>query len=817
MLQELIYAFTSPPNYDYRIVFLVVASASSNFVFKKLSALIIMLAICVSGFAQSRSNFSGTVQNRGDEPVPGANVSLLNTGYSTSTNLKGEFTFRDVPVGNYVLHVTGVAYAAVNQNIVIGSSNTTNVYLTEINNRLEEVVVTAQKREESAQQVPFSISTLSAKQVQDYKIWNLKDITVIVPNLYSANPGDNRNVTGIRGITTTSYDPAVATYIDGVNQFGLDTYIPQLFDIDRIEVLRGPQSTLYGRNAMGGVINVLTKQPTNNVTGFAELSYGSYGQQRYSLGLRMPLVRNKIFLGVAGLYDAFNGFYTNQFNNTKLDKQHSFTGNYYLKYLASQSFSLTLNVKNYANRNNGPFTLSGSPADALSMPFKVNQDATTKMIDNIFNASLLANYTGRGFNFTSASTYQQNYRYYTVPIDGDFSPLDAISVINNYGPRFNKVKVGTQEFRFSSPASATNWKWTSGVYGFYRYSPSKIGTHFGADAEAVGLPMTNVTSINTNIERNYGFAIFGQMVYLINSKWDITAGLRYDFEHKKESVKGEFQPDGADPVTTQADTSSKANFRAVTPKLSLAYHISTSNNLYATYSRGFRAGGVSQLGSDISQPPLFFYQPEYSNNYELGSKNAFLNSRLTLNLSLFYIKVNNAQVPTLILPAAIVVTKNAGKLNSYGAEAEVAASLFKGLDVFYNFGYTHVRYANLQVPNQGAVLNLDGNHQIYTPDITSMLALQYGYSLGNNKHTKLIARGEWRYVGKQYYDLANNIGQDGYSTFNARLGVSTKRFDLFAWGSNLGNKRYIDYAYDFGASHLGNPRMYGVTLRANIL
>jgi len=780
---------------------------------KKLSTLFLLLAFCCSAYAQS-FNFSGTITDTKQQPVTGATVTLLNTNYAAITNNQGAFRFKSVPAGMYTLRVSNVGYASVNKSISVNSqAQSTSIQLTEANNRLEEVIVTAQKREEEVQQVPASISVLSAKQVQEYRVWNLKDITAIVPNLYSSNPGDGRNVTGIRGIATTSYDPAIATYIDGVNQFGLDTYIPQLFDVDRIEVLRGPQGTLYGRNAMGGVINVLTKQPTNATTGFAEVSYGSYGQQRYSLGIRTPLVKDKLFFGAAGLYSGFNGFYTNLFNNSKLDRQHSFTGNYYLKYLASSTFGLTLNVKHYANRNNGPFALSGSPDDAIATPFKVNQNATTKMIDNIFNASLAANYTGSGFNFTSSTAYQENYRYYTVPIDGDFSPLDAVSVVNNYGPDFNKVKVTTQEFRFSSPASATNWKWTAGIYGFYRYSPSKTGTHFGADAGAVGSPITDFTSINTNTERSYGAAVYGQLVYVINPQWDVTAGLRYDYEHKKNSIFGEFQPDGGDAMVSQDPLAATAHFKAFTPKVSIAHHLTDDNNIYVTYSRGFRAGGISQLGSDPTQPPLVPYKPEYSNNFELGSKNTFLNNRLRVNLSAFYIRVNNAQVPTLILPDAIVVTQNAGKLNSKGAEAEIAATLFKGLDVSYNFGYTHARYTNLQLPNNGNVVNLNGNRQVYTPEFTSMLALQYGYPLSSNGQTRLVARGEWRYLGDQYFDLANQIKQEGYSTYNARFGVTTKSFDLFVWGSNLGNKRYIDYAYDFGASHLGNPRVYGVTLR----
>ena len=771
-----------------------------------------MLSAFCESDAQPLTNFSGTVTDNKSAPVQAATVSLLNTNYISLTDSKGVFIFRNMPAGKYILHITSVAYASVSHEIEISASSKSPVIqLTENDKRLDEVIVTAQKREEVLQQVPFSISALSAKQVQDYRIWNLKDITAIIPNLYSANPGDNRNVTGIRGIATTSYDPAVATYIDGVNQFSLDTYIPQLFDVERIEVLRGPQGTLYGRNAMGGVINVITKQPNNKTTGFAEIDLGNYSQQRYTVGIRTPLIKDKLFFGAAGMYNAFGGFYTNQFNNTKLDKQHAFLGSYYLKYLASQDFSLTLNVKNYANRNNGPFALAGTPDDALSAPFKLNQNATTKMIDNIFNASLTAKYNGKFFNFVSGTAYQENYRYYTVPIDGDFSPLDAISVINNYGAKFNKVKVVTQELRFSSPALTSKLRWTAGLYGFYRYSPSKTGTHFGADAAAVGSPITDFTSINTNTEHGYGAAGFGQVVYAISPRIELTAGLRYDYEHKKEEVKGEFQQDGSDPMVTQNDTASSANFSALSPKFSAGFHLTENNNLYITYSRGFRAGGISQIGADPSQPPLYTYQPEYSNNFELGSKNSFFTNRLRVNVSVFYTTVSNAQVPTLVLPDAITVTKNAGKLRSWGAEAEMAATVLKGLDIVYNFGYTHARYTDLQTGSNGAVLNLNGNHQVYTPDFTSMLVLQYSIPLSTG--SKLVTRGEWRCLGNQYFDLANHIEQKSYNVFNARLGISTGKFDVFVWGSNLGNKRYIDYAFDFGASHLGNPLTYGVTIR----
>lgn len=779
--------------------------------------LVWLLAIlCTSVYAQKLVTVKGTINDKQGAGIPGASIYLLNTNFSVAANNKGGFILTKVPEGKYQVSVSAVGYAALNSTITISdASNSISLQLVASESQLSEVTVSAQKRDEQAQRVPISVSTLSAQQIEDDKIWNIKDITALVPNLYSANPGDNRNVTSIRGITTTSYDPAVATYIDGVNQFGLDTYMAQLLDVDRIEVLRGPQGTLYGRNATGGVINIITKQPTNETSGFAGVDFGNYNQQRYSLGIRTPLVKDKLFLGVSGLFSNFGGFYTNTYNNTKFDKQHYFLGNYYLKYLATSRLSFTLNVKNDIDRNNGPFTLVSSAADALSQPFKVNQNATTTMVDNTFNASLSANYTGTDFNFSSQTSYQENYRYYKSPIDGDFSPIDGISLINNYGSNWNTVKTGIQEFRFSSPAvNNSAWKWTGGAYGFYNNSPTKVGTHFGSDAAIVGSP-ANVTSININTSTNYGVAFYGQATYVVSPQFDITAGLRYDYEHKKEFINGAFQPDGAVPVTTRSDTSSTASFKAFTPKLSIAYHATDNNNLYATYSRGFRSGGISQLGTDPSQPPLYAYKPEYSNNFEAGTKNTFWDKRIQLNVAAFYTLVTDAQVPTLLLPNPITVIQNAGKLHSEGAELEFAATPIKGLEFDYNFGYTHARYTSLNVPENNSVVNLKGNHQVFTPDATSMLAVQYTYSLGDSQKTKLIVRGEWRYIGDQYFDLANQIEQKAYSVFNARLGVSTKHFDVFVWGSNIANKKYVDYAYDFGAAHLGNPGTYGVSLKTN--
>lgn len=780
-------------------------------------SLIVFLSFSLSAFAQNAVTLTGKITSATDE-VPGATIHLLNTNYGTSSETDGTFELKNVIPGNYRVQISAVGFATVEQSINIEANSSLNVELKESTTQLDAVVVTAQKTEEEVQKVPFSITALSSRQIQQYRLWNSKDITAITPNLYSANSGDNRNVTSIRGIATTSYDPSVATYIDGVNQFGLDTYIAQLSDIERIEVLRGPQGTLYGRNAMGGVINIITKQPTNNTTGFGEVNIGNYGQQRYSLGVRTPLIKDKLFLGISGMYDRTDGFYTNEYNNSHFDKKSSVLGNYYLKYIANSSWAFTLNLKHNENRNNGAFTLSPSVEDAFATPFRITQNAITTMVDNILNTSFSANYSGSGFNFSSQSTYQSNYRYYKNPIDGDFSPIDGVTIINNYGKDWNHVKVATQEFKFTSPATSSSpFQWTAGTYMYYQHNPVKQATYFGADAAYVGAPDTNFSTINTSTGKSAGIAVYGQGTYHATDRLDVIAGLRYDYERKKQSVMGEYQKD-AFVFPTQADTSATASFSAISPKVGLAYQAQENVNLYLTYSRGFRAGGLTQLSSDPSQPPLYSYKPEYSSNVEVGVKQTYWDNRIRFNASLFYIKANDVQVPTLILPDAITVTRNAGELTSKGVEAEISTTLAKGLQLDYNYGLTKATYNTLNVAgsdNDGNPIevSLKGNRQIYTPQSTSMLALQYSLSLGTSWDIKLIARGEWMYVGKTYFNLSNTVSQNAYDLIHTRVGFAAKGFELMFWGRNLGDKKYITYAYDFGAAHLGDPRNYGVTIR----
>jgi iron complex outermembrane receptor protein len=376
--------------------------------------------------------------------------------------------------------------------------------------------------------------------------------------------------------------------------------------------------------------------------------------------------------------------------------------------------------------------------------------------------------------------------------------------------------VFTQEFRFTSPANiASSLKWTTGAYFFHQNIPNKQATHYGADAGIFGVPDTNFSTINTSTGKNTGIAFYGELTYSVTKKLNLIGGLRYDYENRKLNVEGEYAKDGDATLITLPDTSATLNFNAVSPKLGLQYQVAANTNLYATYSRGYRTGGLTQLSSDPSQPPLYPYKPEYSNNIETGIKNNFYHGRLQLNFTAFYTIVNDAQVPTLILPDAITITKNTGKLKSTGVELELATAPVRGLQIEYNFGYTDAKYKSLKISQNGDAVDLHGKKQIFTPDVTSLLAAQYAYLLNKKQQLRLVVRGEWSYLGTTYFDLANNTKQSPYNLFNTRVGISSKYIDVFFWAQNLGGKKYIAYAYDFGAVHLGDPKTYGITLRAN--
>ena len=678
---------------------------------------------------------------------------------------------------------------------------------------LDAVVVSSDRKEDDILRVPVSVSALDARSIASFRLWDLGELSALSPSLYTADPGDGRQATSIRGITTTSYDPAILTVIDGVSQFNLDTYIPQLLDVEKIEILRGPQGTLYGRNAMGGVIKVTTRRPGAGDRTRWEVSAGNYGQQRYSIGTRSTLKKDKLYLGVALMNERRNGYFKNDATGTDYDSQRRFTGNYHLRFLPGSRWEWGFNLKHSFARNNGAFPLAPDMEAAFKNPYVLTQNAVGEMQDRSLNASMSVQRHGLRTRMEILSSFQRNHRIYDRQIDGDFSAFDIVTIDNNYGNAFNRVSVLTQEFRLSSvERSGERLQWTAGVFGFVQDNPVKQATRFGKDAGFMGIPDQNFALIAQNLGKGEGLAGYGQATYSLTPKLLLTGGIRFDREWKRMSVEGSYEKTGGPSFITRPDTSGKGSYAAFSPKAGLQYLISDKSTAHFTYARGFRAGGLSSLGSDPSQPPLIGYDPESSDHWELGWKGSFAQNRIRTFVALFHSSIGNAQVPTLIMPDAITITRNAGSIRSRGVELETEWRPAKGLSFSWRYARTDASYTRLRLSKNGQEENLDGNRQIMTPSHTSLIAGDYGIPVGRKKKLTLDLRAEWKHSGTVYFDLSNDIRQSPYGLVNIRAGVKGKKYALHGWVRNLTGEKFVDYAYDFGAVHLGDPRTYGFTL-----
>jgi iron complex outermembrane receptor protein len=776
----------------------------------RLLKLCVLLIISLPSFTQTNFSLSIGVKDIQGNSIKDYQAKVLNSS-ATSYNKNGTRTsFVFFSEGTYEIAISAEGFAEKLLSIYVDGNKELEVTLDAIYSKLSDIVVTADKNETSLYKTASSISSINASQVREMRLWKVSDLSGLSPNLYLSNSGDNRNITGIRGIVTTSYDQAVSTYIDGVAQFSLDTYIPQLSDIENIEIIRGAQGTLYGRNAMGGVINITTKKPSNQVSANADIQIGSHGQQRYTAGIKTPIIKNKLFGSLSFMHDKRNGFYTNEYNSTDYDQQNQTLIDVQLRYLINNRWSVTTDHKRYIGNNNGAFPLVNDLDEIFNNPYHLSQNSITMMKDKTENSSIVIKRNGNRVNLSLQTALQKNYRYYQGPLDGDFSSFDIVRVYNNYGKDFNKVNVLTNELRLNSVKSNdSKVNWIAGIYHFSQQSPTKLATVFGDDAGLYGLPETNFALISTNIASNNGIAAYGNVKHDITNKLSVIAGARIDKEYRKLSVKGEYGETPDPMFETFPDTTGKTNFSAFSPKIGLQFNPDEIHLMYVNFSRGFRTGGLSSISSDPSQPPLIGYKPEYSNMFEVGMKGENIRKTFRYAAVLFYNSVTDIQAPALILPEANTIIRNAGKMNSYGAELELSYKPVKGITIQYAGGMTNAKYKTLKGVSNGSEIDLSNKKQVYTPNTTQYIAIQYQVKIGSSE---LVIRSEYNHVGDQFFDLANQIKQKAYGLFNFRASYRVSTVDLSIWGRNLSGKRYIDYAYDFGAAHLGDPRMIGAGL-----
>jgi len=635
----------------------------------------------------------------------------------------------------------------------------------------------------------------------------MTDLVMTVPNLITMSGGaPTLNIMSIRGILTFSTDPAIGVYIDGVPMFdGYGTSM-QLQDIERVEVLRGPQSTLYGRNALGGVINILTKQPGNITKGFAELGLGNYNAQEYRAGISTPLIKNKLFASVNGFYTGRKGLYKNEFDGKDYDDYKNYGGNFYLKYLANDRLSFILNSKLEKNDLNGTFPYAMNVSYAFEKPYTLNQNGRNIENRTLSTTSLQAKYQLKNWEISSLTGFSYLNDTYD-DYDYDYSAYDLITW---YAPK-RPQKTWTQEFKFVS-RNLGKWDIIGGLFGFIDNREATTNTAYGADGAAY-YPDAPYVFSSISDQKGKGVAAYAHITYALTEKLKLTGGLRYDYDEKELTIYDEYKKE-PNPTQVFPENIVNTSANAISPKLNLSYLATKDITMYANYAKGFRPGGVNQYGNTNTK---LSYKPEYTDNYEIGIKSEWLDNRLRANFAAFYTYWRDQQ-QTLMTPATYI--DNIGEMSSKGIELEITALPIKNIEVHYNIGVVSTKYDKLLLLNEDSTSNVDykGNKQIFTPDFSSALSVTYSGKISENVGFFIVP--EWKYLGKQYMTYYNDLTQDPFHLVNINAGVKYKNYELKFWVKNLTDSRYISFMYaNYRANSspvsLGLPTTWGVSAKVN--
>ena len=748
-----------------------------------------LLSLSRSAWAQY--TIDGRVQTTSAQPLSGATATLLNTDRGTVANADGSFRLTNVANGQYTLSISSVGYATQTRPITVNGPVTLEpIMLAEGDNQLGEVVVTAEKRETDIQRTPVAVTVLNAKQLREYRVWSFSDMTALAPSLQTVEHGGSTSALfiNIRGVMGLHSQTAVATYVDGVYQFESFS-VPLTFNnVERIEVLRGPQGTLYGRNAFGGVINIVTKKPSNKTEGYAEVGLGNYNQQRYSGSFSIPIVRDKLFLGVSGTFNQHSGIYTNTVTNAAFDRPQSIAGAVNLRYLLSPRWTLEFNGRFERNADKGSYPWVTTDSALFASPYVVGRNSDNLERRNNVNASVVARYRGRRINVEAISAVLDYKKFFPQGFDGDFTAAPISTVFSD-----DHVRTYTQEVRVSSNTNENErFNWTLGTFLWNAPNGTKLTTIAQSTSAVTGSTFTNG-----------GAALFGQATYQLTDRLSATAGLRYDHETRKLGQERRTILANGTVNVTNPFTNFETDFGAVTPKFSVQYQASAGSFVYAQYARGFRAGGLNVFAPNVADIP---YGPEYSDNYEVGIKNTLFNNRLRLNLTAFYLQQRNQQIN--VIENGFFLIRNTGSLNNLGTEIEVMAQPAKGLQMQWNASTSNAEYSRLTAFVQGKNRDLTGNKALFNPAFASFLAVQYRYPVREN--LSVFLRGEQRYSGAYYLNFDNVIRQSPFTVYNARAGVTLKNTELAIWGRNLNDAQYRTWAT--GVFLLSSPRQWGVTL-----
>jgi len=718
-----------------------------------------------------------------------------------------------------------------------------------------EIVVTAERRAGRLQDTPISITALTAVGLEKRGISNLRQISAYTPNVElttTSRPtgGGSAFAAFFRGVGSGDYtfptDPTIGLYVDGVYLARPLGGLMSLADITRVEVLRGPQGTLYGRNTLGGAISLVTASPnlTGGVTGEAMIRAGSYGRIDATASINTPLVEDRVGFKLSVANFTSDGYLnmpyakTKGFDENRLiiragllfqlgpDLTLDLRGDYSRQRQTgagstNQSFSATLptNVVRFntlvAPLQNAQFGLPAGSTYGASWisndPYTTFSGGPVRDDFEIYGASATIEYKpSPELNLRSITAYR-NLRT-NVSVDSDGSPY-LISVIDED----TRDETFSQELHVYGKLFDERLSYLVGAYYFKETGTvDKESQSFHGLYQVTGLASdARDTSTFLDYEAR-SLAAFAQFEFNITPKLSLVAGGRYTSDRKTFGVLVTLPERGG--VVSVPSQSATNSWDAFTPKFGINYRATSDLLIYASYSSGFKSGGFSPPTATVA---ISSYTPEKLKSYELGIKSQWFDRRLTANIALWYSQWKDLQLSVLVpgpTGTNIGVTQNGGDAELYGFEAELSGRITDGLTLSLAAGYTHNKFVRLTA---GAITNgfSLATKLPHAPEWTITPAIDYSFDAN---FARVDLRGSLTYRSDQILTVNDPLSaQPGYTLVNARIAVSPKAapgLELAVEGNNLTNKVYYAYSQRLGTTTArtritGEPRTIAFTAR----
>jgi len=660
--------------------------------------------------------------------------------------------------------------------------------------QLNELVVQASRSYSNLSSISNSVTLFNSKQIESLGLNSLTDATSTVANLFMPDYGSKlTSPIYIRGVGSRINAPSVGLYVDNVPYFEKAAFNFDFFEISRLEVLRGPQGTEYGRNTMGGIVNILTKSPQYYQGTDVNVQAANYGSYLFTAA-HYAKASDKLAWSLALNYRHNDGFFTNDYLNKKVDVLDTYGLRNRLIFKLNDRFSVE-NILSFENSIQGGYPYS-QYFEANDSVAKIRYNQESGYNRQLLSDALVLKYSAPKFDFSAITSYQ--YLNDKQAIDQDFSVDSLYFIIQR-----QRQNMFSQEITIQAKKNK-RYNWLFGGYAFRQ--------QFFNDVEA----NTYKQKLNTLKEYDHiiaGGALFHQSTFknFPIRNMNIVAGIRLDTENDKLNYKS-FRTKNA-LTTTLADTVySPLQSLQVLPKLSVNYKF-LSTNVYALVSRGYKTGGYN---STFERPEDLTFEPEYSWNYEVGIKSSLFRNQLFLEASLFYIDWKNQQIYQTTPSGTGSMLKNAGHSVSKGFELALNSASIAGFELMASYGFTDAKFVE-NVLN--ATINYSGNFIPYVPKHTVAGQLMKTFQIENSKLlNKIVLSALYKGTGEIYWNDKNSHKQEYYSLLDGRISFVRKNLKFDIWGSNLTATRYESFYFEaLGKSFVqtGKPLQVGVKLSVN--